>query len=165
MATIKGKWVFKDTMLVTESFREGIPFYATVKENIVECNTIIAWPDYSTTNPIVVRFGSTSGTYDFYTNSAYNINISRIVDFGTTEQTVTDTFLTWLTANATPEAEPIPTDVVTIEYNGAVIASLKAGQSATLPCKDLPMLTDVVVSVPDELGGSVEEWDGSIEVV
>lgn len=53
---------------------------------------------------------------------------------------------------------------VTIEYNGSTIASLKAGQSASLPCKDKPMLTDLVVTVPEGMGGSVEEWDGSYTV-
>lgn len=56
---------------------------------------------------------------------------------------------------------------VIITYNNAVIASLKAGQSASLPCKDKPMHTDVVVTVPEGMGAGevVEEWDGSIEVV
>ncbi len=69
--------------------------------------------------------------------------------------------IAWL---ETYSEKPTPTDAVTIEYNGAVIASLKAGQSATLPCKDKPMLSDVVVTVPEGLGGSVEEWDGSYTI-
>jgi hypothetical protein len=75
--------------------------------------------------------------------------------------------ISWLEANGELQAEPTPTNAVTIEYNGSVIASLKAGQSATLPCKDTLMHTDVVVSVPDGMGAGevVEEWDGSIEVV
>lgn len=58
-------------------------------------------------------------------------------------------------------------DTVAIQYNGSTIASLKAGQTATLPCKDKPMHTDVVVSVPEGMGAGevVEVWDGSIEVV
>ena len=55
---------------------------------------------------------------------------------------------------------------VTITYNGAVIASLKAGQSASLPCKDKPMRTDVVVTVPEGMGSgeAVEEWDRSYTI-
>lgn len=59
----------------------------------------------------------------------------------------------WFSANFELISAPAPTDVVTIEYNGSVIASLKAGQTATLTCKDKPMHTDVVVSVPNEMGG------------
>jgi hypothetical protein len=76
------------------------------------------------------------------------------------DQEVSDEFAAWFNANIGQQEEA----AVTIEYNGSVIASLKAGQTATLPCKDTLMHTDLVVSVPDGMGGSVEEWDGSYTV-
>ena len=63
---------------------------------------------------------------------------------------------------AVPEPEA-PTNAVTIEYNGSVIASLTEGK-ATLPCKDKVMHTDIVVNVPELGGESVPEWDGSYTI-
>lgn len=39
-----------------------------------------------------------------------------------------------------------------IKYNGSVIASPEAGQTATLKCQGMKMETDLVVSVPAEIG-------------
>lgn len=74
--------------------------------------------------------------------------------------------ISWLEANGECQNPPAPEEpAVTIQYNGTVIASLKAGQTATLPCKDTLMHTDVVVSVPEGMGGAdVPEWDGSYTV-
>ena len=64
-------------------------------------------------------------------------------------------FEPWFTANTK--------QLVTIEYNGSVIASLTEGK-ATLPCKDKVMHTDIVVNVPELGGESVPEWDGSYTI-
>lgn len=167
MATIKGKWVFKEKLTT--------PSWSTVTINFTTEKVVYGYSSfygmyYSTGNFPGLAFKAKDGSEDVTTGNVWSASSNKwnvdcgYLDFGTTEQTVTDTFLTWMQANATPEAEPTPTNAVTIEYNGAVIASLKAGQSATLPCKDKPMHTDVVVSVPEGLGGSVEEWDGSYTV-
>jgi hypothetical protein len=100
-----------------------------------------------------------------------NIVITPSQSFTITFETVSaqsgytvEQLISWL---ETYSEKPTPTDAVTIEYNGSTIASLKAGQSATLECKDLPMLDNVVVTVPENMGGAgevVEEWDGSYTV-
>lgn len=67
--------------------------------------------------------------------------------------------------SATDTAE-IPTDKVTIQYNGAIIATLTSKQTATLKCKgdNVKMHTDIVVNVPELGGESVPEWDGSYTI-
>lgn len=46
-----------------------------------------------------------------------------------------------------PNAEEITKPLATIEYNGQVIASLNAGETATLSCEGKKMVSDVVVKV------------------
>lgn len=61
----------------------------------------------------------------------------KTIDFGDELQVVSEVFYNWLTENATQ-----PT--TTITYNGNVIASLEAGQTATLPCAGKKMKGDIV---------------------
>jgi hypothetical protein len=58
-------------------------------------------------------------------------------------------------------------DVVKIEYKKTTIASLKAGQTAILPCKDKTMNANLVVTVPTDMnvpGEIVEEYDGTVVI-
>ena len=48
--------------------------------------------------------------------------------------------------------EPTPSDAVTVQYNGSVIASIASGQKATLNCAGLMMTSNVVIDV-DVVGG------------
>ena len=173
MATIKGKWVFNE---ILEDFNAYYSVDGT-QVNFVSNDTQYTGfssqqsfgDDAMQQNMAYAQSGNVSiGVYSFLTSSWIVDVAYRTVDFGTTEQTAADYFLTWMQANATQIIEPpvLPTDTVTIEYNGSVIAALKAGQSATLPCKDTLMHTDVVVSVPDGMGAGevVEEWDGSYTI-
>lgn len=185
MATIKGKWVFK----------EAAPTKVTLPEQDNSTDINYEYVNFTTpAKPNIQFFGMgyradtdsmsyvyKTDVYPIATWTAYNYSTGnwngydwRVVDFGTIEQEVSNTFGAWITYNAVADGGSIsglppvlPTDTVGIVYNGTTIASLKAGQSATLPCKDKPMHTDVVVSVPDGMGAGevVEEWDGSIEVV
>lgn len=66
------------------------------------------------------------------------------------EQEVDDTFGTWYIANTNyNEVNGIveETPLATIEYNGQVIASLNAGEKATIPCSQYTMSKDLVVKV------------------
>lgn len=71
---------------------------------------------------------------------------TRLVDFGSTEQEVADDFYAWFTANATlvgeePEEEPTAT---VITYNGSTIATLEAGQTATIKAAEYEFDHDLV---------------------
>lgn len=110
----------------------------------------------------------------------YEILSVTIIGYATEPNATTPTYKIGDTITVNPGDEyniyiveqSAPTDGVTIEYNNTVIASLKAGQSATLQCKNTEekpnlMKTDIIVTVPEGMGAGevVEEWDGSIEVV
>ena len=162
MATIKGKWVFKDEISGTQAVSQNISFISNgINYSIINLvlDEMFGTPILYYGNTIVFDLMGETADFEGWLNDEY-----RTADFGSTEQTVSDAFRTFMDTYATPEAEPAPTDAVTIEYNGAVIASLKAGQSATLECKDLPMLDNVVVTVPEMGGADVPEWDGSYTI-
>ncbi len=138
----------------------------------------VGWDNYGVGNLLAIEHfdigyrngASTANFIDVYASS----DIFRIPSTNSAELTIeggTDAtnpaLISWLEANGECQNPPAPEEpTVTIEYNGSVIASLKAGQTATLPCKDKPMLTDVVVTVPEGMGAGevVEEWDGSYTI-
>lgn len=148
MATLKGIWVFNDTVSVpTGGLSWSVNFvsngtnYSTIRHDedsdVMGTNAVY----YDTTEVYSIVFS------DWWANEAY-----KTVDFGTTEQTVDDTFYAWLTANATQQAseeEEPTTRGVTVEYNGSVVATIENGNKATLPIKDLKMKSDIVVTVPE----------------
>lgn len=83
----------------------------------------------------------------------------KTIDFGTEPQTVSAEFYDWLTANAT---QPM----ASVSHNGEAIASLFAGQTATLKCAGMKMAGDVVVSVAEQKAVEVvEDYDGTITIV
>lgn len=69
---------------------------------------------------------------------------------------VNDLYTGAITINDDAElVEPtLPATAVGIVYNNTIIASLKAGQMATIECEgdNVKMFSDIVVSVPDEMG-------------
>ena len=79
------------------------------------------------------------------------------------DQTVNnEDFATWFKTNYTLQAEEeAPTETVEITYNGEVIATLTAGQTATLKCAGMKMLSDVVAKV---IGASEEVTLGDITI-
>lgn len=109
MATIKGVWVFNDTV---KTHFEWLNEYQT--ENVKFTSNGQSFTDaywngiddgdgntvyhiyYADTLAVAGYYGDISN----WENEAY-----KTVDFGTTEQTVSDEFYNWLTANATQQAE------------------------------------------------------------
>ena len=155
MATIKGKWVFKDDNSIgtpitisSISFNSNNTHYNSINFNY--------GGDFG---GIMGYYGSTL-VYDQLDRLWYN-EAYRTIDFGTTEQTVSDTFLSWMQGNATPEAEPEPTNTVTVEYNNTTIASIIEGESVTLNCAGHKMKSGITVTVPEIVVNTVEEWDGA----
>lgn len=84
----------------------------------------------------------------------------QTINFGTEPQTVSAEFYNWLTENANPVIEETP--VASIQYNGSTIASLFGGQTATLKCAGMTMESDVVVEVAENIGETIEDYDGTI---
>lgn len=78
-------------------------------------------------------------------------NAELMVGYGQTitipyDQEASDEFKPWFTANTKR--------LSTITYNGATIATLNGGQTATLKCDGMKMETDLVVAVAEQTGGA-----------
>lgn len=74
---------------------------------------------------------------------------------------VSDEFVTWFASNTT-SVTVLPEDKTNIVYDGKCIASLEAGQTATLPCEGKKMATDIAVIAPKS-GGEYSE--GGLNIV
>jgi hypothetical protein len=140
MAKIKGKWVFNETITLDGLTSDGVS--VNFETDGYSCTQMYKGADHDSLDPELCYTGipnnhslayHSTGGHDG--SKGWQTEAYRTVDFGTNEQTVDDTFLTWMQANATQQAEPTPTNTVTIEYNNAVIATLTEGK-VTLPCKD-----------------------------
>lgn len=152
MATIKGVWIFNDDPI------EGYSNVVHQTINFISNGNTYTSLEFTYDNEGIhqIEYGATViyHGYGGFTNDDY-----KTVDFGTTEQTVSDEFLTCMQANATPA------DAVTIEYNGTVIASLKPGQTATLFTKNKKMESDIIVVVPQsESSETIKIYDGECEI-
>ena len=150
MANLKGIWVLNENPAWEDFGSHNVNF--TSNSKTFTSISYGANPDAMDGAALVYANDSeTVYAYDFEYTIAWSNEAYKTVDFGTTEQTVDDTFYTWLTANATQQAteeEEPTTSAVTVEYNGLVIATIPNGKIATLSCNGKKMTTDVVIEVP-----------------
>ena len=122
MATVKGIWFFNGT--ITQ-----IPTEETVDFSVIRA-------DGSVTNYIGMRLYNMYLSYKpnayqvhnahFYGNSSWVEECFRTVDFGTTEQTVSNDFYTWLTANAVQQSsdQSEPTTDILYTVNGSSLTAV-----------------------------------------
>lgn len=97
METISGVWVFNDTLSFTSGIKQSVRFTTNNEQgdaiNVYSSSIEYNLPDAGKYNMTVYGRGN-------WANTAY-----KTIDFGTTEQTVTDSFYTWLTSNAVQQGE------------------------------------------------------------
>lgn len=164
MATLKGIWVFNDEPFLSSS---STYFDVNFTSNNSSYNQIGFDEDSASYGVISLYYNSQEAyTYGSYMNGWIN-EAYKTVDFGTTEQTVDDTFYTWLTANATQQAteeEETTTSAVTVEYDGAVVATIENGNKATIPIAGKKMKTDIVITVPEAESGGDSGIDSALPV-
>ena len=171
MATLKGKWKFNDVLNTYDTeFEQSVEFTASFVDENVAYEARFTCIKYKPTKSNLVTYtvGSAVPTNSYWEAGEDTVVYMRApnfdtdewlfegineVDFGTTGQTVSDEFMTWLTANAVEVVEEPEAPAATITYGGAVIAELNAGQTATLECAGMQMATDVVVAVAENIGG------------
>lgn len=131
MATIKGKWQFIEVPQI-KKISQDVNYTLSPHSYTGTFVAIASTDGYSLDGKYLqgdTRY-SMPLYYDYWRGGDGQ---PPIIDFGTAEQTVTDGFYTWLTANATlVEEEPDPSKTI-ITYNGNEIASLEEGQSAIFP--------------------------------
>lgn len=113
MATVKGVWVLNDTL----SFPA-----ATIKQDVyftTDPNSGAAYSDWTrirvyTTSLDYERYLGGGGTAQTIYRKGTWQYAAQTVDFGETDQTVSDTFYEWLNANATQQASGVPFDLSTL---------------------------------------------------
>ena len=159
MAMIKGVWVWNETISMPAagfydaSFTDALgAVYRTIK-------VVVSTSQF-------MEYRTSDNEYDaFYWKGAagqtgWAEEQYRTIDFGDTEQEITDEFYTWLTTNATQQAEPTG---LTISYKDTKI-SLEFGKTATLHLAGHKMTEDMVVTVSKDTGDDIPEWDGSYTI-
>ncbi len=182
MAVLSGKWQFKDSIdLTAEAFEEIVDFTAVVLQEgslyTICCTEFIYAPskveavkyniDFAI--PIDKEAWKLPMKQPTYSNApswdlvCWLDEGFRTVDFGAAGQEVSDTFYTFVTSNAVPVTEEIP--AATISYNGATIASLLPGQTATLHCADARMASDVVVQAGNGSGINPASYEGAVTML
>lgn len=104
MATVSGVWVWNQ-FISGDDFNQDVSFTETTLWGNMKGD--------NTSDGYELRYGATGGTnyvlaYSDEVGGWQRSNL--VIDFGSSEQTVTDTFYTFLTANATQQASPaVPT--------------------------------------------------------
>ena len=125
MATVKGVWVFNET-ITKIPVSENVNFSVTFSDgHIINYDRMfISGNDLG-----YKQAGQSAVTCAYYHSISPNRwtnEIWRTVDFGTTEQTVTDAFYTWLTTNAVQQgSDPSePTTDILYTVNGSSLTAV-----------------------------------------
>ncbi len=159
MATVKGVWVFNETVEI----EGGSWFSVNFMSNGV---AYIAMSDRQRETSIVqdmrLRYftSSSSGTKVYeeeWLNEAY-----RTVDFGTTPQEVSDEFYAWFTANATRQADEPEEEVGNIQINIAENGTTTLATAGKYCDRDIDVAVTVDTETPYNEGveqGKQAEYD------
>ena len=147
MPTLKGIWKFNNTITMdgwaagADALKEYINYTSYQSASVPQYKYIgfnLQHYTYSNGSGTLdnLQFLKTSTTADMSYSwgkrsvDSYSLGWQyqqrRTIDFGETEQTVSDSFYNWFTANATTDTK--------ISYNGKLIASIAPGQTATVKC-------------------------------
>ena len=178
---LTGTWRFNDILTAPSiDLEQSISFYTIFTppsysgEYTYKCNRIRVTSDTTLYYFTVVNILSdgTSVTinseYPYYNSTNgwdtnhFDARIQTITF--TSEQEVSDEFYDWFIANTKRESTE-ETPVASIIYNGSTIASLLAGQKATLKCKGMKMDSDVVVEAAEHTDNTVGITDVRIEEI
>ena len=169
MATIKGVWVFNDTIkdeitglgedavLDVLFTSNGTQFssmcYLTLNTEDEDTVCFIYYNGVDSADNVTAVDGLI-GNISTWHNEAY-----KTVDFGTTAQTVPDTFLAWMQTNAvlqgTPTAESVKANIIALIST----ANTKTG-------KNDATLTEAVITLMGGYGKgeTIEEYDGTVVI-
>lgn len=142
METLKGIWVFNDYPNLNSDVTWFFEFTSngTKYYGIAQSYDYLGYVYMVGEDPIAVNNAGA------WTNTAY-----KTIEI--TSEPTDEAFITWLTANATQQATE-ETSGVTVEYNGAVVATIPSGNKATIPIANKKMKTDIVITVPEAESGT-----------
>jgi hypothetical protein len=153
---LKSDYTFMMTSPVTTNIYpplENLGFTIQEYNGIDKLTCIISIPTSAPTYWLEAIVGiNTDGSEVGYLQNAYNSDedFNDLIEMLTTTpfkvlSTDSSTVDYWLSEYT--EAVDVATHIAEITYNGETIAQLNAGETATLPCKDNKMASDVVVKV------------------
>lgn len=150
MATVSGIWRFNETLETPTTWTEQtIKWASVITENAISGRQIRVYTSGTST---VLAFYNKPGDYSpmvnaYHFTSKYGVGWQAgykayvvPIDFGDTEQVVSDAFYEWLKANAKREYYDI-----TATYKGDLILNMGADQSATIECAGSFMFDDITV--------------------
>ena len=105
MAKIKGIWVFNDEIEVYLVKTQSVNFSSNgVNYTVMELFHITIDPE-----PTGLKYGDTDVYFDTWEDAPHWVDDAyKTVDFGSTEQDISEDFYTWLTANAVMQEEEKP---------------------------------------------------------
>lgn len=148
MATIKGTWLFNEVITPpTQEIKQKI-IYSFPEQPIsdfAEGYNITFRTNGSMSFSYKNLEGGLVGNNSIYYNAVWASSKYRTISFGSTDQEVSDEFYAQFTANATSLDEPEATAAV-ITYNGATLATLEAGQTATIKTAETEVEHDIVIT-------------------
>ena len=112
MATVKGVWTFNETL--TKPASEIIEYVNYTYNHPDDKSSWAGFRIYGDYPELVMCYNTsgTNGRCPYGTPNGWSNGYPRNIDFGETEQTVSDNFYTWLIANAEPEQ---PEETQTVE--------------------------------------------------
>lgn len=143
MATVKGVWVFNETLTFPS---KSINEYVNFTSNSQSCSCMMVGSS--------LRYMQGSTIHVANSGSSWNSTAYRTVDFGETEKTVSDDFYNWLSANAVTQSEEEPDTAYQIKGSTltAIADAIRAKKEITTELTPAQMAMEIEGI---EVGGSI----------
>ena len=153
MATIKGTWFLNEIQTATES-ESALAQTVNFTSNGIAFDIMLLLGDYTS----ALTYSNQSDSYSVYTHTNGWVNQNyRMVDFGETEQTVSDEWYSAFTKNAVQSVSELYSIELSTLTGIADAVRAKTGKTDKIPVTSLA--TEIT-----NLSGTVAEYDGTVVI-